>query len=166
MSSSTSYIMKPFFVYGTLMKNFRNYDIFLKPKEHAIKIINGTIQGFYLVHFKEGYPGMFVNSKDPSSTVIGEIIFAQDEETHKELQLKLDHLEGYDPHGKDSDNFYVRQNLNCIDENGDNISCDTYICKLNPEDGILLQGNTVSWRKYMEQTNSKGAGDDWAEKQD
>ena len=38
--------------------------------------------------------------------------------------------------------------------------------KLNPEDGILLQGNTVSWRKYMEQTNSKGAGDDWAEKQD
>ena len=60
-----------FFVYGTLMKNFRNYNAFLRGK--AVDIVPASVSGFYLVHFNEGYPGMFFNGDNPDSKVLGSL---------------------------------------------------------------------------------------------
>mgnify|MGYP003977394671 CR=1 FL=1 len=165
-ASSSSIIIKPFFVYGTLLRNFRNYNTFLKPKEHAIRITAGSVKGFHLVHFNEGYPGMFLNSKNQNTTVAGEIIYPKDKETYEDLQKKLDHLEGYDPNDDPENNFYERKCVECIDKNGNKVICDTYICKLNPDDGLLLDGDIISWKDFMRKSNLQGACTDWAEKKE
>ena len=70
-SMSSLPAVRPFFVYGTLMKNFRNYNAFLRGK--AVDIVPASVSGFYLVHFNEGYPGMFLNVDNPDSKVLGSL---------------------------------------------------------------------------------------------
>ena len=163
-SMSSLPTVRPFFVYGTLMKNFRNYNAFLRGK--AVDIVPASVTGFYLVHFNEGYPGMFFNGDNPDSKVLGELVYPKDTETWKSLQVSLDELEGYNPSDKEGrNNYYERVNLSCFNEDSKGmVDCDTYICKLDPLEGIRLNGNVVSWRDFMKERNMVGAGEDWAQK--
>lgn len=109
---------------------------------------------------------MYANTENPDSTVLGELVYPKDDDTRKSLQESLDELEGYDPTDKDgSNNYYERVNISCVNEDSKSVvDCDTYICKLDPLEGIRLKGDVVSWRNFMKERNMTGAGEDWAQK--
>ena len=63
----------PFFVYGTLMKNFSNhYHIFKNITNMEIK--KGELEQACLYHFDMGFPGVY-ELKEENKTVKGELIF-------------------------------------------------------------------------------------------
>lgn len=126
------------FVYGTLMKNFRNYKRYLEGR--ISRITPGKTYGL-LYHLPEGYPALL----EGNEIVEGEII----EPVDKKLLKALDRLEDY-VEGRSS-NLYERKIREILTEDGEKVTCWIYIYtdeRYAKENGILIpDGN---WRKFME----------------
>ena len=94
--------MTAFFVYGTLMTGLRNQLKFL-PHHMVSKIVPGVVLDTRLVHFAEGYPGMYPEKGGPG--VKGEVVYVKPEFV-KTVVKSLDYLEQY--YGPDDErNLYV-----------------------------------------------------------
>ena len=153
-------IVKPFFVYGTLMEGFRNHEALVLGK--AEKIIQGSVENHYLRHFPAGYPGMYQvkTIEERLKTVIGEIIFPK-HEFYRILSDNLDILEGYQG-PNDPNNMYERTEVKLKDADGKTFLCDTYICLLDESKGQSIGVDNYDWKSYMKNKGLKDAGKDWA----
>jgi len=127
------------FVYGTLMKGFRNYKRYLEGRVN--RIIPGKTYGL-LYHLPEGYPALLPGYE----MIAGEIVAPVDDN----LLKSLDRLEGY--YGKESRrNLYVRELRSIFTEDGEELDCWIYIYtneKHAKKNGILVPGG--NWRRFME----------------
>lgn len=136
---------KKIFVYGSLMKNFFNYDKFLKGKILTIEgaCIYGTL---YHLHNK-GYPG-FIDEGDDA--VFGEIVTFNDDGTILE---GLDKLEGYAGEFH-LENSYNRCKLNVWESHSqEKHLLDVYVYNLEARKNQSDQRLYIrdgSWRKFME----------------
>jgi gamma-glutamylcyclotransferase (GGCT)/AIG2-like uncharacterized protein YtfP len=160
--------MSVFFVYGTLMRGFRNQQKHLP--DHAVeKVVRGylSVDGF-LVHFEQGFPGLFYNSETGQDigshkTIAGELVYVKDEYFDEVTRL-CDGLEEYfGPN--DPRNLYRKETVSALDENKNTVSCQTYICLLDPfKRSVRVEGDPVCWRTHMEANNLDAAASDWASK--
>ncbi|NLX69287.1 MAG: gamma-glutamylcyclotransferase [Clostridiales bacterium] len=126
------------FVYGTLMKDFWNYDKYLKGR--ISRITPGITYGL-LYHLPEGYPALLAGTE----AIKGEVIEPVDENLIKDL----DRLEGY-VEGR-SNNLYKREVKTVLTQDGEKINCWVYIYadeRYAKENGILIPDG--DWRKFME----------------
>ena len=124
------------FVYGTLMKGFRNYRRYLEGRIN--RIIPGKTYGL-LYHLPEGYPALLPGNE----TVVGEIM----EPVDKKLLKLLDRLEGYDELGEG--NLYDRGKRKILTENGE-LECWIYVYtdeRYARENGIPVPDG--DWRKFI-----------------
>lgn len=141
MSNKNSYT---FFVYGSLLTGFYNYDKFLKGKVIATEL--GSIIGTLYHLQNKGYPGCIAVGEQ---RVFGEIITFDN--TDGALD-RIDDLEGYKPNQAD-DNEYNRTNL-VVNRLFDHttVNLDVYLynphSKNNQNDTKILLPNG-DWRHYM-----------------
>ncbi|OQR96822.1 hypothetical protein THRCLA_21979 [Thraustotheca clavata] len=110
----------PFFVYGTLMKGFRNYE---KHVSHykSLRFIKSTwyVKNAQLYHFPQGYPGMYP-SQD-GGKVYGEVLTVDDPAEYAQLLSDLDALEEYfGPN--DLSNEYDRVQIQVFDQESNAIN--------------------------------------------
>ena len=159
---------RPFFVYGTLMKGFRNQVKCLPTAviEHISVGCFAPERGVCLTHFPGGYPGMYYcRDEDSPAAVVGEIVLVKEKHVDNAVKV-LDALEEY--YGpEDPRNRYYRETVLVRDEaTQETISCDTYFCLEDRSSGTDVQPEEgkISWRKFMESAGLEGAGDDWATK--
>lgn len=106
--------MEKVFVYGSLMRGFKNHDKVLKNRvRHTIK---GRTTG-ELYHLPAGYPAIIEGKND----IHGEVFTLTQAKTMKSLDL----LEGYLGEGKE--NLYERQKKKVICEDGTVQECWVYV---------------------------------------
>lgn len=128
----------PVFVYGTLLKGFRNYNNYLAPKEPL---------GTATIHAKMlslgGFPGIY--DLDKTTLVVnGEVYMV----THGELR-SLDRLEGYNPQSPTTGLYNRRPTTAVINSGADwePLSVQTYVFNTEiPE--RYEQITNGSWREY------------------
>lgn len=126
------------FVYGTLLKSFRNHERYLKGRIH--RITPGKTHGL-LYHLPEGYPALIKGNE----IIRGEIVEPVDEE----LLKSLDWLEGFDEGRRN--NLYERYVRKVFTDEGEEMNCWIYFYtneKYARENGIPVPGG--DWRKFME----------------
>lgn len=126
------------FVYGTLMKGFSNYKIYLEGKIE--RITPATINGL-LYHLPEGYPALL----EGNEIIKGEVVEPVDEELLKALDWLEDYVEG------GSDNLYDRVIKKVMTEDGKEKLCWVYIFKDSryaKEKGTHVAHG--DWRRFME----------------
>lgn len=130
------------FVYGTLMRDFKNYKRYLEGRVN--RITQGQTYG-ELYHLPEGYPALL----EGDDNIKGEIVEPVDEK----LLKSLDRLEGYAKGRKN--NLYERKVKCILTENGEEIACWVYIYAKDRharEKGIRITHG--DWRKFMEEKRS------------
>ena len=145
------------------MKGFRNHQKFL-PEHVFSRVVPGIMRGVYLVHFEQGYPGMYKLSDDGAGqSVEGEIVYVK-EEFVEEVTTQLDFLEGYVK--DETDNLYERETVTIVEKQSkDEVECETYFCLLDDSTGTKVQGNPASWRAFMESNQYVDAAENWATKE-
>jgi len=132
------------FVYGTLMRGFRNYERFLEGR--ISRVVPGRTYG-ELYHLPEGYPALLKGN----GSVEGEIMEPVDEA----LLRNLDRLEGY-TEGR-AKNLYIRFIDNIMTETGEEVPCWVYFYE--NERYAREKGTPVpdgNWRKFMEKWSGLG----------
>jgi len=102
------------FVYGTLMKGFRNYSSFLEGKSSFCG--RGSLMGT-LYYLPQGYPGLI----DGDGTVHGEVHELLDPQARSEL----DWLEGYHEDGNGS--LYDKTIRTVTMDDGNRMECWVYV---------------------------------------
>jgi len=125
------------FVYGTLMKPFENYKLYLEGR--ISHIIPGKTYGL-LYHLPEGYPALLSGNE----IIEGEVMESVDEN----LLQSLDRLEDYDEWS--DNNLYIREIRSIWTEYGEML-CWVYVYndeRYAKENGILVSNG--NWREYME----------------
>jgi len=144
----------PFFVYGTLMKNFRNHNHVFKIIKN-IEIKKAELEQASLYHFEIGFPGAYA-SKGINQTIKGELIFLDkiNEETYDNLIHNLDYLEGFTEEKK-PDFDYVREltQIKVSNEGRSDsyfIEAWVYWCKLDLNVYENFKIEDGDWRKFME----------------
>ncbi|ETW08850.1 hypothetical protein H310_01352 [Aphanomyces invadans] len=134
----------PFFVYGTLMRGFRNYDKHVGSYA-SLRFVaeRGSVANASLVHFAAGYPGMYDGG---CGIVYGQVVTADDPQEYDALFQGLDALEDYYGPGHPS-NEYNRVQVD-VDCGTERIRAWTYYCVIPLERAV----DTVpsgDWRQYM-----------------
>lgn len=132
------------FVYGSLMKDFFNYNKYLKGK--VIEIKYGYVIGSLYHLSNKGYPGFM---KSGHGKIYGEIMTIRD---YDEVLVLMDKLEGYVPM-KHVDNMYNRISTQVFELASTNTHMlDVYVyndkAKVNKRD-IKIPLDHGSWRDYM-----------------
>lgn len=88
------------FVYGTLLKGFRNWNWFLNKPD--VKFLGeDVITGKFTMVALYNFPGVVLNDNKPNNKIYGEV-YEIDEQT----LYNIDCLEGYDPDPKQT--FYSK----------------------------------------------------------
>lgn len=128
---------KLFFVYGTLLEGFSNYNRILKGK--TVSIREAKIEGFDMYSV-----GFFPAIVPGEGTVFGEVIEV-DPAVYEETKMRLDILEGYYP-TKPKSSMYLRKEMKVLV--GDE-EVDAYVYIWN--DGLPdIKVHSGSWRDYWE----------------
>lgn len=123
---------KPFFVYGTLLNGFNNYERYLKGK--TIKEIPATTPGILGVY--QGLPTML----EGDGEVHGELMFIPNE-LYSSVLFNIDRLEGYSE-GDATNSLYVRKTVRAIAETGELFDAWAYIWNMfKPLDYLIKHGN-------------------------
>ncbi|MHC1748904.1 MAG: gamma-glutamylcyclotransferase [Cellulosilyticaceae bacterium] len=129
--------MEKIFVYGSLMKSFRNHDKVLKHR--ATETGKGKIKGA-LYHLPEGYPAVTTGDM----AVHGEVYTLSKNKLIKGIDL----LEGYLGEGKD--NLYERRRQLVTLEDGKVVECWSYMYVnegyAKRKGKLVKDGN---WAKFM-----------------
>lgn len=128
------------FVYGSLMKNFFNYDLYLRG--HVLDIEPAYVKGtLYDMPYK-GYPAIL----EGDQKVWGEVITVKDIDA---IMPAVDRMEGY--MGNDDDEYKrVPHIVTCCD--GSTITLDVYQYNLSDSDphfkneAILIENG--DWRQF------------------
>ncbi|KAG9416685.1 hypothetical protein AC1031_001065 [Aphanomyces cochlioides] len=139
----------PFFVYGTLMRGFRNFERHVSHYKSLRWVANrGSIANATLVHFEEGYPGMYHGS----GAVYGEILTVDDPSEYEQLMRGLDALEEYfGPNHPSNEYDRVEVDVNC----GENtVRAWTYFGTI-PQENAATVVQSGDWRAFMEEHNLK-----------
>lgn len=150
----------PFFVYGTLMKNFKNHKhIFKNLKDIQIK--KAELEQATLYHFEMGFPGVYksnILNQEKNETVKGELIFLDKvkEEAYNKLIQNLDFLEGFTEEKKpDFDYFRELTQVKVFVNEGSSakfefIEAWVYWCNLDLNFYKNIKIENGDWRKFME----------------
>ncbi|KDO30956.1 hypothetical protein SPRG_04144 [Saprolegnia parasitica CBS 223.65] len=136
----------PFFVYGTLMKGFRNYDKHVRGFS-SLRFLHDRayVEGAALYHFAYGYPGLYASSS--ADCVYGELLTADDPIEYDQLLADLDALEEYfGPN--DPSNEYDRVRVQVHPTDGGPIDAWVYYCKI-PLEKAKERVASGDWRAYM-----------------
>ncbi|QIK69744.1 gamma-glutamylcyclotransferase [Erysipelothrix sp. HDW6C] len=135
------------FVYGSLMKNFYNYDKYLRG--HVVAIEDGYVSGtLYDMPYK-GYPALL----DGTTRVHGEVITVKDINA---VLPAMDAMEGF--FGKDDDE-YKRIPREVTLNSGEVITLDVYFYHAHDfdiyfeEQAILIPNG--DWRDFKENHHNK-----------
>ncbi len=126
------------FVYGTLMKGFRNNDSYLGGK--ALFCGRGSLKGD-LYHLPENYPALIHGA----SIVHGEVYELYNSESRAGLDLLVGYREERD------DNLYDRVRLMVELEDGQNLECWVYV--YNDTEYARTEGIHIpdgDWRAFAE----------------
>lgn len=135
-----------FFVYGSLLTDFYNFNKFLRGK--TIHIESGYIYGKLFHLQNKGYPAFIEGGKDK---VYGEIItFENSQETLK----AIDRLEKFDPKTLDENEYNRKIQLVYSEKTGTISQMYVYVynwrAKQNEND-VKIYLPSGNWRKYMEE---------------
>ncbi|KAF0699315.1 Aste57867_10105 [Aphanomyces stellatus] len=134
----------PFFVYGTLMKGFRNFERHVKPYR-SLRVVSsrGVVANASLVHFPMGYPGMYPGT----GVVVGEVVTVDDPAEYSAFLLGLDELEEFfGPN--DPSNEYDRVEIDVACDDGAIVRAWAYFCKIPRETAVAAVADG-DWRAYM-----------------
>ena len=168
---------RPFFVYGTLLPGFRNYQIldgrcaFQDPLESASPppsaAPRAAINGFHMVHYRAGFPG--VKSVDRGDgRVYGRLVWATGSSAMRiETLRRLDALELYFGE-KDPRNQYARVLMHvelCSEGEGAAVTQTleawvyvSLIATAVENETAVLHGD---WARFVAETGVATAADDW-----
>jgi len=147
-----------FFVYGSLMQRFANFNRFLR---HRVKSIRPAYCQGYLYHLPIGFPGL-VALENCQNLVAGELMRFKNP---LRIIRALDQLEGYYPDGRRK-NVYVRRKLPVIVEIDPEKSlveeCEAWVyCypldHLSPEHQKEFLINCGSWKMMQKTPRRPGA---------
>ena len=97
-----------FFVYGSLMERYKNFNRFLNRKVQSVRL--AYCQGF-LYHLPIGFPGL-ITLDDCQDLVVGELMSFRNP---VKIMRALDQLEGYHPDNHQK-SLYIRRKLPVIVE--------------------------------------------------
>ncbi|OQS00614.1 hypothetical protein ACHHYP_03270 [Achlya hypogyna] len=136
----------PFFVYGTLMKGFRNFEKHIR-HFRSLRFLHDRAYVAHadLYHFDMGYPGLYASASD-GRNVYGELLTVDDATEYDQLLADLDALEEYfGPH--DPNNEYDRVQVRVFPEDASPLDAWVYYCKI-PLDKAKERVESGDWRAY------------------
>lgn len=146
----------PFFVYGTLMKNFRNHNHIFK-NISILDVIKGELEGAKLFHFDMGFPGIY-ESNNKNDNIKGELILLNElvEENYNLVMKKLDYLEGFTTDKKPNyDYIRKKSKIKISQPESEFIEAWVYWCNLDLKKYENFEIEDGDWRKFMENENNR-----------
>jgi len=161
-SNSKNSIQLPFFVYGTLMQNFRNHNHMFKNFKF-LKIQEAVLEYVSLYHFEMGFPGVY-ESENKGDVVKGELISLDKIEKfmYENLVKNLDYLEGFIEEKK-PDYDYLRKvcKVRVIKEDmsSEYIDAWVYFCNLDLNIYPNKKVECGDWKKFMHKERIKNGND-------